>query len=36
MLQELCAVPYIDKTRYNVEYGGHVWEIDCFHGRMPA
>ncbi len=32
LLQEMCFVPYIDKTRYNVECLGHVWEIDYFHG----
>ena len=22
----------IDKTRHCVDFGGHVWEIDVFHG----
>jgi adenylate cyclase len=32
MLQALCLKPYIDKTRYHVSHGGHVWEVDEFHG----
>jgi CYTH domain-containing protein len=32
MLDEFCAGARIDKTRYRLEYHGHVWEIDVFHG----
>lgn len=32
MLQTLCRQPLIEKTRYHVEYQGHVWDVDVFHG----
>lgn len=32
LLDELCLQPLIDKTRYAVRHGGHLWEIDEFHG----
>jgi adenylate cyclase len=32
LLDELCIRPVIDKTRHEVNYGGHRWEIDEFHG----
>ena len=32
MLDNLCAGPLIEKTRYFVEHGGHTWEIDVFEG----
>ncbi|WP_017651424.1 CYTH domain-containing protein [Fortiea contorta] len=32
MLETLCDRPIIEKTRYKVEYGGVVWEIDEFAG----
>ena len=32
MLEDLCERPLIEKTRYNVPYGGLTWEIDEFHG----
>jgi len=32
MLDQLCAKPQIDKTRFIVEHGSHVWEIDEFYG----
>lgn len=32
MLDQLCAHPQVDKTRYIVERGQHVWEIDEFYG----
>jgi len=32
MLDELCAYPPLDKTRYLVEHGGHTWEVDVFEG----
>ncbi len=28
----LCAGHVIDKTRSEVPYGDHVWEVDVFHG----
>lgn len=33
MLKELCNEPLIDKTRSLVEYEGHTWEVDTFHGE---
>ncbi|MGB5733135.1 MAG: CYTH domain-containing protein [Thiohalocapsa sp.] len=32
MLRELAVSPPIDKTRYRVRCGGHVWDLDLFHG----
>jgi adenylate cyclase len=32
MLDNLCQTSVIDKTRYLVEYEGHVWEVDVFEG----
>lgn len=32
VLEEMCISAIIDKTRYRVSHGGHVWEIDVFHG----
>lgn len=32
MLQELTLSPPIDKTRYRVRCGDHVWDLDRFHG----
>jgi CYTH domain-containing protein len=32
-LLELCLPSVIDKTRYLVRHGGHVWEVDVFHGE---
>jgi adenylate cyclase len=32
LLEQLCLRPLIEKTRYRVEFGGLVWEIDEFHG----
>lgn len=31
-LMRLCEPPVIDKHRYLVEYAGHTFEIDEFHG----
>ena len=31
-LMKLCPTPIIDKTRYLVEFEGHVFEIDEFYG----
>lgn len=33
MLDALCERPLIDKTRYEIEYGGLKWEVDEFHGE---
>jgi adenylate cyclase len=32
MLDHLCPGPLIEKTRYEVEHAGHVWEVDVFEG----
>ncbi len=32
LLASLCQQPVIDKTRYRIVHGHHVWEIDEFHG----
>ena len=32
MLRELSMSPPIDKTRYLVRCGEHLWELDLFHG----
>ena len=32
MLKHLCDMPLIDKRRYHVRHGEHVWEIDVFEG----
>jgi adenylate cyclase len=32
LLDTLCLQPLIEKTRYRVEHGGHIWEIDEFAG----
>jgi adenylate cyclase len=28
----LCEPGWIDKTRHRIEFEGHLWEIDEFHG----
>jgi adenylate cyclase len=33
MLDQLCERPIIEKTRYRVRAGSHVWEVDEFHGE---
>lgn len=33
MLAELCALPPIEKTRYEVDVDGNTWEIDVFEGQ---
>ena len=33
MLDTLCLRPLIEKTRYKVEYGSFIWEVDEFHGE---
>lgn len=32
MIEYLCQKPVIQKTRYYVPYGQHVWEVDVFDG----
>lgn len=32
MLEEMCPEGVIDKTRYRIRVGEHVWEVDEFHG----
>ena len=33
MLTTLCSGVIIEKTRYYVPYGSHLWEIDIFEGE---
>jgi len=33
ILDELCAHPLIEKTRYLIPYGEHTWELDIFEGE---
>ena len=33
MLQNLCARPFIEKTRYKLKHDNHTWEIDVFSGE---
>jgi adenylate cyclase len=33
ILDELCIKPYIEKKRYNIHIGKHIWEIDVFEGQ---
>ena len=32
MLNHLCTKPLIEKTRYHVRHGRHLWEVDVFSG----
>ncbi|MGH2413508.1 MAG: CYTH domain-containing protein, partial [Microcystaceae cyanobacterium] len=32
MLDNLCDRPLIEKTRYKIQQGGLVWEVDEFRG----
>ncbi|WP_346341641.1 CYTH domain-containing protein [[Phormidium] sp. ETS-05] len=32
MLDNFCAKPLIEKTRYQIKYGDIIWEVDEFHG----
>ncbi|MEY2700889.1 MAG: hypothetical protein RIQ52_1644 [Pseudomonadota bacterium] len=32
LLESLCAGPLVEKRRYQVPFGQHVWEIDEFFG----
>lgn len=31
-LLSMCLPGIIDKTRHRIPFGGHIWEIDVFHG----
>lgn len=31
-LLEMCRGPLVEKTRYEVPFGGRVWHVDEFHG----
>jgi len=33
LLDDLCEKPLIEKNRYEVEYGGMIWEVDEFFGE---
>jgi len=33
MLNDLCQKPFIEKTRYGIQVGTHVWEVDIFQGE---
>ncbi|XPV68468.1 MAG: CYTH domain-containing protein [Halarcobacter sp.] len=32
MLEKLCSKPIIEKTRYEISYESHLWEVDIFYG----
>lgn len=32
LLDTLCEKPLIEKTRYTLRHGAHLWEIDLFEG----
>ena len=32
IMHELCDKPFIEKTRYEIPFGQHIWEVDVFHG----
>jgi len=34
-MMDLCAA-VIDKTRYHLREGDHVWDVDTFHGRYAG
>lgn len=33
MLDNLCEDPLIEKTRFHVQHGVHLWEVDVFGGE---
>ena len=33
MLRELAVSPVVEKTRYRVRCGSHVWDLDVFAGE---
>ncbi len=32
LFNHLCEPGKIEKTRYNIRYENHIWEVDVFHG----
>lgn len=34
LLLEQYTQPYLEKTRYEVKYGGKLWEVDEFQGKL--
>lgn len=32
IIAELCSGPVVEKTRYEINHAGHIWEVDIFHG----
>lgn len=32
VLSSICVKPYIEKVRYKIKHGNHLWEIDVFDG----
>lgn len=32
LLLAMCHPPLVEKTRYEIEFAGHTWEVDEFHG----
>lgn len=32
LLDRVCLPTQVEKTRYRVPFGGHVWEVDVFEG----
>ena len=32
MLAQVCLQPLVEKTRFEVEFAGHTWEVDVFEG----
>lgn len=32
LFKTLCLPEKIEKTRYKIPFGSHVWEVDVFHG----
>ncbi len=33
ILDDLVVKPHIEKTRYRVKCGGHIWDLDVFEGE---
>ncbi|GAA0405023.1 CYTH domain-containing protein [Cocleimonas flava] len=33
IIKELCSGGVVEKTRYEIIYENHTWEIDIFHGQ---
>jgi adenylate cyclase len=33
LLESLCDRPFVEKVRYRVPHGNHVWEVDVFGGE---